>query len=79
MTDHSKLDSKVEEGGFVGYDDESKGNRVYWPRKSTVSIERNIRFKRNESFEPTDIQIEGENWDIAPNVGGDAPAVVPPV
>jgi transposase InsO family protein len=44
----SKLESKVQEGRFVGYDTESKGYRVYWPTKWTVSIERNVVFDKGE-------------------------------
>jgi hypothetical protein len=35
-----KLDSRAQIGRFVGYDSESKGYRIYWPNKRSVSVER---------------------------------------
>ena len=42
-----KLDAHVQLGQFVGYDSESKGFRIYWPGKRSVTVERNVIF--NES------------------------------
>jgi hypothetical protein len=41
---NGKLESKADEGKWVGYSDESKGHRVYWPGKRRVTVERNITF-----------------------------------
>ena len=62
----SKLDSKVEKGRFVGFDDESKGYRIYWPEKKRVSIERDVYFNKDEVLQSNEVQIEGE-WDVPPN------------
>ena len=43
-----KLDARAQLGRFVGYDSESKGCRIYWSSKHTVSIERNIVFNEND-------------------------------
>jgi hypothetical protein len=68
----SKLDSKVEKGKFVGFDDESKGYRIYWPEKKRISIERDVYFNKDEVLRSNEVQIEGE-WDIPSN--SDAPQV----
>jgi len=39
-----KLDARAQLGRFVGYDSESKGYRIYWPTKRSVSVERNVVF-----------------------------------
>jgi len=40
--DSSKLGSKVNNGRFVGIDEESKGFRIYWEDKRSITIERNV-------------------------------------
>lgn len=48
-------------GRFVGYDEESKGYRVYYPEKRWVGIERDVRFNPDEVLIPEgDIRSEGE-------------------
>ena len=44
-----KLGGRVKEGRWMGISDESKGVRVYWPDKKTVSTERNIYFDKTGS------------------------------
>jgi hypothetical protein len=57
-----KLDSRAEEGRFVGFDEESKGYRIYWPQKRRITVERDVYFNRTESLTPVnqEVQIEGE-------------------
>ena len=43
-----KLDAHAKVGRFVGYDSESKGYRIYWPGKRSVSVERNVIFNEND-------------------------------
>ena len=66
-----KLDARAQMGRFVGYDSESKGYRIYWPGKRSVTVERNVVFdgnntKTNENHNITlgDLLAEGENADI---------------
>jgi hypothetical protein len=40
----SKLDGRAKEGRWVGFDEQSKGSRVYWPEKRTVTVERSVVF-----------------------------------
>jgi hypothetical protein len=47
-----KLDSRAQLGRFVGYDLESKGFRIYWQRKQSETVERNVVF--NDSDMTTD-------------------------
>ncbi|THH13989.1 hypothetical protein EW146_g6290 [Bondarzewia mesenterica] len=37
-----KLASKADEGHFVGYDSQSKGYQIYWPKKRSIDVECNI-------------------------------------
>jgi hypothetical protein len=55
-----KLEPQAMKARFVGYDDESKGYRIFWPRKNKVSIERDVYFEQTNADPPTIPQIEGE-------------------
>jgi hypothetical protein len=44
METGDKLSGWVSQGRYVGVDANSKGCRVYWPTKRTVSVERNVYF-----------------------------------
>ena len=62
-----KLDARAKKGRFVGYDSESKGYRIYWPEKRSISVERNVVFNREDVHTPDDsaiihgvVQSEGE-------------------
>ena len=67
--DVQKLEPRAFEAVFVGYDDVSKGYRVYWPFRRHVSIERDVYFNKNEALLPDTAQIEGETA-IKANSGG---------
>ena len=56
-----KLGGRVREGKWMGVSDESKGVRVYWPDKKTVSTERNVYFDKTSSSVP---RLEGEEWEF---------------
>ena len=58
-----KLDPRAKEGKFVGYDDKSKGYRVYWPGKNRVSVERNIYFDQGTLLKLKKVAFEGE-WEL---------------
>jgi len=62
-----KLESRAQMGRFMGYDSESKGYRIYWPQKRSVTVERNVVFNENdvqtlENFTniQSDLLAEGE-------------------
>ena len=57
-----KLNPRAKEGCFIRYNDESKGYRVYWPGKNTVSVERNIYTDKKAVLNPGNIIVEGE-WE----------------
>jgi hypothetical protein len=42
-----KLDARGRLGRFVGYDDESKAIRIYWPESRSIGIERDVLFGKN--------------------------------
>ena len=69
-----KLDPHAQKGRFVGYDSESKGFRIYWPEKRTISIERNVVFNPNDLLTENDSVIvqddvlnEGEKGKVIQN------------
>ena len=35
-----KLDAHAQQGHFVGYDSKSRGFRIYWPTKRSITVER---------------------------------------
>ncbi len=70
-TGGSKLDGRAKEGRWVGFDEESKGHRIYWEGKRTVTVERSVRFvpeTRDVHEEAEDVTLEGE-------IEGERPAV----
>jgi len=42
----NKLGGCIHEGRWIGIDERSKGARIYWPDKKTVSVERNIYYDK---------------------------------
>ena len=58
------MDSCTLAGHFIGYDIESKGYRIYWPTKRTISVERNVAINDNDVTSTDDITfdilVEGE-------------------
>ncbi len=47
-TSCSKLDLRALEGRWVGFDEQSKAHRIYWPSRQSVTIEKSIRFTNND-------------------------------
>jgi len=43
-----KLDARTQQGHFVGYDSKSKGYRIYWPTKRSITAKRNVVFNGND-------------------------------
>ena len=73
-TKAGKLDARAAKGRFVGYDSESKGYRIYWPDKRSVSIERNVVFNPEDLLVddevvvvPGDVLAEGERDKVIQN------------
>src|SRR6266511_3554817 len=54
-TSGSKLDGRVKEGQWVGFDNKSKAHRIYWEEKRSVTIERSV------TFAPEEV-----TWEVAP-------------
>jgi hypothetical protein len=57
-----KFDPRAKEGRFVGYDEESKACRVYWPGKNRVTVERDVYADKNAVLVPGNVVFEGE-WE----------------
>jgi hypothetical protein len=52
-----RLDAQAKKGQFVGYDSESKGYRIYWPEKRSVTVEQNIVFNQDDPCTSDDTAI----------------------
>ena len=59
--DAGKLDPHAAEGQFVGYNEEAKGYRIYWAKKRSISVERNVYVDKDAVMEPGDAMFEGED------------------
>lgn len=59
-TQSPKLGSKVVKGRFIGFDEESKGYRIYWEDKRSVTVESNVYFDESSVSAPETTLIEGE-------------------
>lgn len=57
--DAKKLEPRVVEGHFIGYDEESKGLRIYWAGKRRVSVERDVYPTQDDALAPETVPIEG--------------------
>ena len=73
----SKVHERAEEGWWIGFDDLSKGHRIYWPTRRTISVEYNINFM--PAPDPPLLKGEIENTDFNfdgfddPHTGGKGP------
>jgi hypothetical protein len=52
-----KLDAWAKKGRFFGYDSESKGYRIYWPEKRSVTVEWNVIFNQDNAHTSDDTAI----------------------
>jgi hypothetical protein len=52
-----KLNSGAKKSHFIEYDSESNGYRIYWPEKSSISIEKNIVFNQEDTNSSEDVAI----------------------
>jgi hypothetical protein len=57
----NKLGGWVREGCWLGVDEQSKGFRVYWMNKRTVSTERNVYHDKTCALVD---RLEGEDWEF---------------
>ena len=61
-----KLDAHMQQDHFIRYDSESKGFRIYWPTKRSISVEWNVVFNGDDILEKENttvtvgVQSEGE-------------------
>ena len=52
-----KLDARAKKGQFVAYDSESKGYRIYWPEKRSITVEHNVVFNQDDIQKSADSTI----------------------
>jgi hypothetical protein len=55
---NSKLDGQVNEGCWVGFDEQSKGHQNFWPGKRSVTVEHSVVFMEALVFVD---ELEGED------------------
>ena len=63
-TSSGKVGERAIPARWVGFDGESKGHRVYWPDRRTVTVERNVRFAAPHlpaSIADDAAELEGES------------------
>jgi hypothetical protein len=56
-----KLGGHIKEGRWLGIDECSKGFRIYWPEKRTVTTERNVYY---DKLCLSVCRLEGEDWEF---------------
>jgi len=72
------LGGRVQEGRWLGVDEESKGVRVYWPEMRTVTVEQNTYYNNSstshlegeEDTHITEMNVDAENYQVIPPVPG---------
>ena len=67
-----KLGGRITEGRWLGIDERSKGFRIYWLDKQTVSVEQNVYLNNNLSTS----HLEGEDWEFI-ETKADIPSAAP--
>ena len=60
VKDAGKLEPQAVEGHFVGYDEKSKGYRIYYPKRRTVIVERDVYFDKNAAMALDEVAFGGE-------------------
>ena len=56
----SKIWERAEEGRWIGFDNSSKGHRIYWPTRRSISVEHGVNF----TPAPDPLLIEGEVGEV---------------
>ena len=59
---HSKLADRADEGRWMGPDNNSKGQRIYWPDRRSITVEYDVKFVHA----PNPLLLEGEIEDYDP-------------
>ena len=69
-----KLEAWAKKGCFVRYNSESKSYQIYWPKKQSITIERNVIFNQDDATTHDDMAIiygevlsEGEKEKVIQN------------
>src|SRR5258708_3500579 len=76
LKDAGKLDPQAVEGHFVGYDEESKGYCLYFPRRQQIAVKRDIYFDKDAVVEVGDVVFEGETTQEHANDGISNPTLL---
>ena len=58
----SKIRDRAEEGRWIGFNDASKGHRIYWPTRRSISVEYDVNF--TPAPDPPLLEGEIENTDF---------------
>lgn len=76
-----KVGVRAKEGHWVGYDENSKGHRIYWPGKQSVGVERNVKFSETHEMVPheEDVVLKGEDEGLDETMTPASPPLNPPI
>jgi len=75
VEDGNKLGGRVKEGQWLGVDEQSKGVRIYWPDKRSITVERNVYYGPSDS---SITQNEGEDdFPVIPQIDAPRPSNTP--
>ena len=75
VKDAGKLDSQAVDGHFVGYDEESKGYRLYFPKRRHIAVEHDVYFDKEAVIEVGDVVFKEETTQEPVNLDFSNPMV----
>ena len=59
-----KIRERAEEGRWIGFDDSSKGHRIYWPTRRSISVEYDVNFAHAPDLPLLEGEIGNTNFDF---------------
>ena len=85
IKDAGKLEPQAIEGHFVGYNEESKGYRIYFPQRRSIIVEHDVYFDKDAVVDVGEVVFKGEmettdNTDFSnPTIPAKAPTSAPEI
>ncbi|KIJ55365.1 hypothetical protein M422DRAFT_145635, partial [Sphaerobolus stellatus SS14] len=61
--DRGKLEPRADVVHWVGFDEDSRGHRIYWPEKRRITVERNVDFEGEGMVSPGDTELRDDSKD----------------
>ena len=60
----SKIRERAEEGRWIGFNDSSKGHRIYWPTRRSISVEYDVNFAHAPDLPLLEGEIGNTDFDF---------------